>query len=167
MISPADTRSQLPDYAYRGARAMVLMHEEAMREFLGVWRAAVAAGVKPPPSDDPDYQSMEHLLWHVLACGRGYMMWMCEQLQLPAPAIPAVPTPGEIVAQADGFLAAVLAGWRDPLAKVEEPEFGKTYVSRWGMHYSVDSMLEHAVMHPLRHTFQLRELMAEADGASQ
>ena len=33
------------------------------------------------------------------------------------------------------------------------------YPSEWQTLYSIDSMLEHAVMHPIRHTFQLEELM--------
>jgi hypothetical protein len=33
------------------------------------------------------------------------------------------------------------------------------YPSRWGTEYCIDAMLEHAVMHPIRHEFQLRNLM--------
>ncbi len=41
-----------------------------------------------------------------------------------------------------------------------ETEAEKTLVE-----YSIDSMLEHAVMHPLRHRFQLEELIAKAQRA--
>ncbi|MGE0432253.1 MAG: hypothetical protein AB7S36_08335 [Planctomycetota bacterium] len=150
----------LPAYRYRGARAMVLLHEQHLREFVATWRQAVAAGVRLPASDDPDYASLEHLLVHVLACARGYMVWCCEVLKLPDPQIRPAPGADVVAAQANDFVEAVVAGWRAPLADIEEPAFGATYVSRWGWHYSVDSMLEHAVMHPIRHTFQLRELMA-------
>jgi hypothetical protein len=40
------------------------------------------------------------------------------------------------------------------------------FPSRWNVHYCIDAMLEHAVMHPIRHTFQLQELLAKA-GASK
>jgi hypothetical protein len=35
--------------------------------------------------------------------------------------------------------------------------------------YSIDAMLEHAVMHPIRHSYQLEELMAAeyADGETK
>jgi len=33
--------------------------------------------------------------------------------------------------------------------------------SRWGVSYSVDAMLEHAVMHPMRHAFQIEGWLAE------
>jgi hypothetical protein len=54
-------------------------------------------------------------------------------------------------------LEHVLERWRAPLIDdvLETPE----YPSRWKPRYCIDSMLEHAVMHPIRHTFQLNELL--------
>jgi hypothetical protein len=31
------TLPTMPEYAYRGARAMILLHERAMHEFIAVW----------------------------------------------------------------------------------------------------------------------------------
>ena len=146
-------------YRYRGARALVLMHERYMREFWVMWKQAKAANITLPKTDDPDYESLNHLLHHVLRAARGYMTWMCEKLALPDPQIQPAPPPERAEAEADQYLEQVLERWREPLAGVEEPRFNDTYKSRWGMDYSMDSMLEHAVCHPLRHTFQLQELM--------
>ncbi len=44
-----------------------------------------------------------------------------------------------------------------PNEKLETPE----YPSRWQTRYCIDSMLEHAVMHPIRHAFQLDELLKD------
>ena len=44
-----------------------------------------------------------------------------------------------------------------PDEKLETPE----YPSRWQTRYCIDSMLEHAVMHPIRHAFQLDELLKD------
>jgi hypothetical protein len=38
------------------------------------------------------------------------------------------------------------------------------HTTRWGATLSIDGMLEHAVLHPARHRFQLEELL-EAQGA--
>ena len=35
------------------------------------------------------------------------------------------------------------------------------YPSQWKTRYCIDSMLEHAVMHPVRHAFQLDELLKD------
>ena len=81
----------LDHYAYRGARAMVLLHEQYLREFLVVWRQFRAADIAMPKTKDPDYTSPVSLLRHVLSAARGYMTWMCENLKLPDPDIRPVP----------------------------------------------------------------------------
>jgi len=149
------------EYRYRGARAMVLMHERELWRFVEVWRKAKAAGVALPATDDPDYASLEHMLYHVLRAARGYMIWMCEKLELPDPQIQPAPPPERIEAEVDRYLEHLLARWRLPLAEVDEERASRpNYKSRWGMDYSIDSMLEHALVHPMRHAFQLEEMLA-------
>ena len=145
-------------YEYGGARATILLHERHMREFLATWKRAKSAGVALPKTDDPSYASLETLLRHVLRAGRGYMVWMCEVLDLPDPDIRPTPETDAIEAEADDYLEHVLDRWRDPLRKVAPASFdAPEYESRWGVKYCVDAMLEHAVMHPIRHAFQLEE----------
>jgi hypothetical protein len=94
------------------------------------------------------------------------MTWMCECLGLPDPDLPDVPDLGVIERDADAYVGALLRGWRAPLRDVPEERFGgRTYTSRWGEAYTIDAMLEHAVMHPIRHAFQLEELIERAEGA--
>jgi hypothetical protein len=147
-------------YRSRAVRALVLLHDEHLRRFLVVWRQAKAARIALPVTADPAYASLDMLLRHVLAAARGYMTWMCEVLKLPDPEIRVAPEPAELARDPDVYLEHVLAGWRAPLQDVaddrlETPE----YPSRWQTQYCIDAMLEHAVMHPVRHAFQLEELM--------
>ena len=51
---------------------MTLLHEEHLRAFVVVWRAARQAGVALPATADPNYASLEVLLQHVLRAARGY-----------------------------------------------------------------------------------------------
>jgi len=147
-------------YANRGARALVLLHESHLRDFLGVWRRAKAAGVRLAATEDPSYASLDTLLRHVLRAARGYMTWCCQVLDLPDPDIRPTPEPEAIEAEADGYLEHVLERWREPLRTVAPARFeDRTYESRWGVPYCIDAMLEHAVMHPIRHSFQLEELI--------
>jgi len=153
----------LPEYRSRAVRAMVILHTQYLQEFVEVWREANTRGIRMPPTDDQDYASMEALLRHLLRAARGYMTWMCEKLGLPDPEIRPVPEVDEIAAELDGYLEHLLDRWRTPLASVaEERLYDRTYTTRWGMKFYIESMLEHAVVHPLRHTFQLRELIAGA-----
>jgi hypothetical protein len=147
-------------YRSRAVRALVLLHDEHVRRFLVVWNQAQAASVVLPKTDDPAYASLETLLRHVLCSARGYMTWMCEVLELPDPKIRMPPELPALPAEADSYMEHVLEKWRTPLRDVgddrlETPE----YPSEWQTRYCIDAMLEHAVMHPIRHAFQLEELM--------
>ncbi len=157
--------NQLADYRYRGARALVLLHERALRELLPTWRRAKAADVRLPQTADPDYVSLEALLHHVLRAARGYMTWLCETLGLSDPGIDPAPEPARAEAEAERYIEHLLERWRLPLAGIEEARFEEPHKTRWGEVRSCEGMLEHALAHPLRHRFQLEELL-EAQGRS-
>ncbi|MFK7603723.1 hypothetical protein ACI3L1_16080 [Deinococcus sp. SM5_A1] len=149
---------RLSHYRSRAARALVLLHDEKIRDFLEVWQRARAANLCLPAISGAHYQSLEHLLWHVLNSSGTYMVRMCAHLDLPDPQPEPMPDIDNLEAQVGAYLDRLLSWWRVPLAGVidagMEPE---TYTP--GMHYWIDAMLEHAVMHPVRHSFQLRELL--------
>jgi hypothetical protein len=145
-------------YRSRAVRAMMLLHDEHLRRFVHVWRLALTNSVSLPPTDDPSYASLETLGRHVLSAAGGYMIWMCEVLALPDPGVRSAPDVSAIVREAEDYMER----WRAPLSevpneKLETPE----YQSRWQSRYCIDSMLEHAVMHPIRHAFQLTELLKD------
>ena len=150
----------MSDYVHRGARALVLLHETHLRAFLATWKRARAAGVHVTDPDDGAYESPEALLAHVLGAARGYMVWCCEMLGLPDPDIRPTPAEDVIEAEADTHLAHLLERWNLPLREVEPARFeDRVYESRWGTPYCIDAMLEHAVMHPIRHAFQIEAWM--------
>ena len=152
----------LKPYKYNGARSMVIMHEQQMLSFLETWKEAKKINLPLPKTDDPSYKSLETLLFHVFRAARGYMTWMCEKLNLPDPEIKSLPETDVIEKEADEYLAHLLEKWRTPLAEVPRDKFEyRTYTSRWGTDYCIDAMMEHAVMHPIRHEFQLRTLMGK------
>ena len=152
-----------PDaFAYRGARALVVLHERELRAFLPVWRSAQASGVPLPVTSDENYASYETLLRHVLRAAARYLAWMCKNLDLPDPGVPEAPPVESIAAEAESYLEHVLERWREPLTSVPEERFeDATHLSNWGVPMTIEAMLEHAVMHPQRHALQLRELMRE------
>lgn len=150
----------LPDYRYNGARAMVILHERHIRAFLETWRTFKGSGRELPSTDDPDYVSADALLKHVLGAARRYMLWACEVLDLPDPRIDPPPDVPTIDSLSGDYLEHVIQQWRTPLSAVPEERFeSPEHPSSWKVLYCVDAMLEHAVMHPIRHRFQLEELM--------
>jgi len=142
-------------------RALVLLHEEYLRRFVQTWRRAVAQAVSLPATADPSYASLGALGRHVLGAAGGYLAWICEMLQLPDPEIRPVPGATAIVNAAEDYLEHVLERWRGALLRgvSDEQLDAPQFPSRWQTLYTIDSMLEHAVMHPIRHAFQLDELI--------
>lgn len=151
----------LKKYKYNGARSLVLLHEKHLRSCLITWYEAKKSGVILPKTDDENYESLNTLLRHILRSAGNYMIWMCRKLELPDPQIEKEPEPSLIEMEADKYLSHIIERWRLPLSEVLEEKFhSPTYTSNWGVEYCIDAMLEHAVMHPIRHEFQLRNLLA-------
>ncbi len=154
------------DYAYRGARALVALHERELRAFLPTWRRFAATGLPLPETDDTDYASNEHLLLHVVRAAGRYLTWVCRNLGLPDPGVPEAPAVEEIAERAEGFMERVLELWRTSLTEAPPERMeDQAHTSNWGAPMTIESMLEHAVVHPMRHTFQLEELMLRAGGS--
>jgi hypothetical protein len=150
------------NYKYAGAKALVALHEIHLRSFYETWKEAKKLNIKLPVTDDPYYKSLNTLLYHLFRSSRGYMVWICKQLNLPDPKIDEAPLPEIVVDNAEKYLNYLLEKWETPLIDVPPELFeDKVYKSNWGVDYCIDAMLEHAVMHPIRHEFQLKNLIAE------
>jgi hypothetical protein len=154
--------SNLP-YRSRAVRAMVLLHDEHLRRFVQTWRRALAMSVSLPPTADANYSSLGTLGRHVLNAAGGYLVWICEVLALPDPGIRPAPDATAIIRDADNYMEHVLQRWRaEPLRQVSDEQLETPkYPLQWHTRYCIDSMLEHAVMHPIRHAFQLDELIKD------
>ena len=152
---------ELSDYQSRAARALVLLHEKHLRQCLEVWKQAKAADIQLPETSDENYQFLETLLQHILRSAGSYMVGICKNLKLPDPDIKPVPETDVVETEADGYLKHLLARWRLPLANIPddrlEPSPGTVFTP--GIPFWINAVLEHAVMHPLRHEFQLQELI--------
>ena len=149
-------------YQSGAVRALVHLHERHMRSFLETWKRAKAAELALPATEDPDCMTLEAMLAHTLRASRGYMVWMCANLALPDPEINPAPDLDTVEIEADDYLEYLLERWRSPLVEMTEARIVEEYTSNWGETFTVESMLEHAVMHPIRHAFQLETLLARA-----
>jgi hypothetical protein len=150
----------MKEFSYGGARALTELHEKHMRSYLETWRKAKKAGITLPQTIDPAYESIETLLRHPLKSSRGYITWICQKLDLSDPGIDPVPELEYLEHSAEIFLEHLLQRWKLPLCDIpEERFFDRTYTSNWDVEYCIEGMLEHAVMHPIRHEYQLLNLI--------
>ena len=148
----------------RGVRALVLLQMEEMDRLFAVWRKAKRAGVKLPVTTDPAYQSIDLLMRHPLRSCRGYLTWLCEVLGRPDPRVPDPPEPEQVAAKGAAYLKVLAKAWEKHMAWMpgEVLDSPKVHTSRWGAPMTVEAMFEHAAVHPMRHRFQLEELIEKS-----
>jgi uncharacterized damage-inducible protein DinB len=149
------------EFRSRAVRSLVELHEREMQSFLGVWRRFVSAGHPMPEArGDESYQSRERLAGHVLMAARGYLTRIGEWVGRPVSDVDGSQDPNEIVARASAFADHVLAAYRRHLSTVTDQELEpQVHTTRWGGVMSVEDMLEHAVVHPMRHRIQLERIL--------
>jgi uncharacterized damage-inducible protein DinB len=145
----------------RAVRSLVELHERELRSFLEVWKRFVAADLPMPAAHgDESYENRERLAGHVLMAARGYLTRIGEWVERPVSDVDGSKDPSEIVGRAAQFADNVLAAYGRHLAEITneelEPQVHKT---RWGDLMSVENLLEHAVVHPMRHRIQLERIL--------
>jgi hypothetical protein len=140
-----------------------------MRSFLATWKRFKASG-KPMPEahGDTDYESPERLVAHVQGSARSYLLWIWEVLEQPIADLELIRDPAVIVPGLDAFLEETLDGWERHLARLENEQLApEQYASRWGEPFDIEQMLEHAVVHPMRHRLQLERILATQPGVTR
>jgi hypothetical protein len=149
----------------RGVRALVMLQMAEMRRLFVVWKKAKRLSVKLPASRDPAYRSLDLLMRHPLRSCRGYMTWLCEVLDRPDPGVPDPPEPKDVAKKGASYLKVLDGKWHASMAWMPSKvlESSVVHTSRWGAPMTVEAMFEHAVAHPMRHRFQLEELIAKID----
>ena len=142
-------------------RSCVELHEIEIVRFFETWLVFRASGVALPATTDPNYASAEHLCGHVLRAARSYLTWIGDCVGRPVMDVDPDGDTLSVAAKGRTFLDDVLAAWRRHLEALEDRELSPaTFKSRWGEDYNIEQMLEHAVVHPMRHRLQLERLMA-------
>jgi len=141
-------------------RSLVELHEAELNRFYQAWRSFRASGLPLPPSSNPNYASADHLGGHVLRAARNYLTWVGDTVERPVTDVDLDDETVSIAGKGLAFLDEVLAAWRRHLVSVDDRELMEiTRKSRWGQDHTIEQMLEHAVVHPMRHRIQLERLL--------
>ncbi|MCK6470950.1 MAG: hypothetical protein L6R28_04315 [Planctomycetes bacterium] len=132
----------------RAVQSLVELHRQELLHFLSTWERFNASGLALlPASGDPNYQSSRHLYAHVLESARSDLVWVCQlcgiALDAPDPKDPH----------------AILKAYMRHLPELSDEAL---YVPRnmgEGMNLSLEAILEHAIVHSMRHRHQLERLL--------
>jgi uncharacterized damage-inducible protein DinB len=109
---------------------------------------------------DDDCRSIQTIMSHVVGAGYGYADYIREQFSI------ASTRPQKKVLSRQESLEQLDAALRYTVQTLEgrwemsEEEISSTSInSRWGVVYNVEGLLEHAVMHILRHRRQIEKFI--------
>ncbi len=115
-----------------------------------------------PDTDDPDCRSIQTILTHVIRAGYGYVVYI-RKAQGEDLADKKNEILHSIVAYQDGL--DQMFAYNDqlfkdyPNVKLEEYDCDKKMVMRWGQKYDVEQLMEHAIVHILRHRRQIERFL--------
>ena len=149
------------EFRSRAVRSLVELHEREMRSWLETWQRFVASGLPIPEANgDANYESRDKLGAHVVMACRNYLTRIGEWVSRPVTDVDASTDHSAIVKRAPEFMAEVLAAYRSHLSQVTDQELEpQVHRTRWGDLMSVENLLEHAVVHPMRHRLQLERIL--------
>jgi uncharacterized damage-inducible protein DinB len=111
---------------------------------------------------DDDCRSAQTIMSHVVRAAYGYADYIREQFSVastrPQPRLLSRPESVEQLVAALAYTVETLDGrW-----EMSDEEMAKTVIkSRWGPVYDVEGMLEHAIVHILRHRRQLEKVIRQ------
>ena len=121
---------------------------------------ADAVRVVDPATEDEDCRSVQTIMSHVVNAGYGYADLLRKSFSVPSTRPPrALLSPREYLEQLGAVLAytaETLEGrWQMPYEEVS----GTFIKAGWGPTYDVEQLLEHAVVHVLRHRRQIEKFI--------
>lgn len=151
----------LEDYRKGAIGSLLDEYEKALTEIKSVLQNIREADYSRVVEGEDDHcRSIQVIMNHVVRAGHGYANYICDALSMSAPAIEDKQIPQtEIVGEIDRMFArtaAIFEGEREITDEEINDIFFKT---RWCESYNIDQLLEHAIVHILRHRRQIQKFL--------
>lgn len=109
---------------------------------------------------DEDCRSVQTIITHVVRAGYGYADYIRESFSIASgQPVSRLLSREEAVALVDCMLDYTLLTLDGKWEMKDEEIDGVVIHSRWGVTYNLEQLLEHAIVHILRHRRQVERLM--------
>ena len=116
--------------------------------------------VVDPGTKDEDCRSAQTVVSHVVNAGYGYADLLRKVFSIPSTRPPkALLTHREFLEQLDAMLAYTAETLEGRWRMTEQEITSAAIKTGWGVTYDVEQLLEHAVVHVLRHRRQIEKFM--------
>jgi len=161
-------------YRKGGVGAMMDEYERAVGELKNVLGRASEEQfnrIVDTETKDDDCRSIQTIITHVVRAGYGYADYIRESFSMPSArpkeSLPGQGVPGqgvpithrEAAGKIDGFLAYTAQTLEGKWEMTDEEIQGVAMKVRWGPNYDLEQLMEHAIVHILRHRRQVERFL--------
>jgi uncharacterized damage-inducible protein DinB len=110
-------------------------------------------------TSDEDCRSVQTIMSHVVGSGYGYAVYIRGALAMPMERPPKrLLSHREVLGEFDAMLKYTIETLDGRWEMPDEAIQGTAIQSRWGVTYDLEQLLEHAIVHILRHRRQIERL---------
>jgi uncharacterized damage-inducible protein DinB len=111
-------------------------------------------------TQDEDCRSAQTIVSHVVNAGYGYADLLRKSFSIPSARPPkALLSQSEFLKELDAMLAYTAETLEGRWLMTDEEMKGVVIDAGWGVRYDAEQLLEHAVVHVLRHRRQIEKFM--------
>ncbi len=162
---------EMENYKKQNAVAVLFAeYEKAMLEFQEViehLEPNELIKIVDASTDNPDCKSIQMVLAHVVSSGYSYCVYILNlkdpEIKRPAKILEAsVADYKKDLDDVLQFTYEILANIKDN--ELEEFDHEKKIKTSWGQVYDIEQLLEHAIVHILRHRRQVEKFKKEVQG---
>lgn len=117
-------------------------------------------------TNDEDCRSIQTILEHVISSGYNYIIYSRKHIgeSLEKKSSERLATIEEYSQSLDQMFDYNEQFFKDhPDVELNERENSKNFVSPWGPIYTLETLMEHAIVHVLRHRRQIRRFLIRMD----
>lgn len=157
---------KMKQYRNNGAIGALLdEYEKALQELhkvLNTVSQQELTTIADPHTKDPDCHSIQTILTHVVCSGYGYATSIRNSLGENNEIIPKkeLNTTEDYQKALQTMFAYNEKVFEDyPTIKMSEKETAKKILTSWGQRFDVDQLMEHAIVHVLRHRRQIERFL--------
>ena len=121
-----------------------------------------------PQTSDENCRSIQTIMAHVVSAGYGYADHIRQSFSISSTRPPKrLLSREESVAQLESMLEYTAQTLEGRWEMTDEEIENITIPSRWGVTYNLEQLLEHAIVHILRHRRQIEKFMLQGKIAVQ
>ena len=131
-----------------------------LRRLVGRMAEEDVVRVVDPATEDETCRSVQTIVSHVVNAGYGYADYLRVVFSIPSTRPPrALLSHGESLEQLDAVLAYTAETLEGRWLMTDEEMSAAVINSGWGVRYDAEQLLEHAIVHVLRHRRQIEKFM--------